>query len=336
MVKYAAFLTVSVFLLVAVPAANAQDAGTWTTVEAEGEPVPRHEAAFVEFDGKFYLIGGRGRRPVSVYDPETNVWSNHARPPYQVHHFQPVVYGDAVYLMGAMTGGFPNETGLEKVLVYYPREDRFEELHEVPEERRRGGAGAVLHEGKIYLVGGIVRGHMGGFVPWFDEYDPETGEWRQLPDAPTARDHFQATMVGSKIYAAGGRQTSRETGELFSRTIPEVDVFDFATGEWTQLDEDLPTPRAGSMSITVGDEVIVVGGESTAQRTAHAEVEGYSERRGHWRSLPSLNRGRHGSGVILHKGFICTCSGSGNRGGAPELKSMEKLYVGENGESLAE
>ncbi len=299
----------------------------WEIVETNEQPVPRHEAAFVEFEGKFYLLGGRGIRPVSIYDPETNEWTKGAKPPVEIHHFQPVVYQDAIYFICAMTGGFPNETGLEKVMLYYPKEDRWAEGHVIPEDRRRGSAGAVLHNGKIFLAGGIVRGHMGGFVPWVDQYDPETGDWETGPDAPRARDHHQITMLGDKLYVAGGRQTSKETGELFSRTVEEVDVFDFGTGEWSTITEPLPTPRAGNSTFTLQDEVVVAGGESTTQKTAHAEVEAYSEQRGNWRSLPPLNEGRHGTGVIVFEDYIYTCSGSGNRGGAPELKSLERMPV---------
>ena len=41
-------------------------------------------------------------------------------------------------------------------------------------------------------------GHAGGFVNWLDEYNPTTGEWKSLPDAPHARDHFHAAVVGDQ------------------------------------------------------------------------------------------------------------------------------------------
>ena len=44
----------------------------WELIKPTGEPVARHEAAFVEVGGKFYLIGGRRMNPVSIYDPATN------------------------------------------------------------------------------------------------------------------------------------------------------------------------------------------------------------------------------------------------------------------------
>ena len=96
---------------------------------------------------------------------------------------------------------------------------------------RRGGAGAIAHNGLIYVVAGIQNGHTDGHVAWFDAFDPATGAWTQLPDAPRTRDHFQVAIVDDKLYAIGGRRSSAATGQTFELTVPEVDVYDFATGE---------------------------------------------------------------------------------------------------------
>ncbi|MEO9592385.1 MAG: galactose oxidase, partial [Rhodopirellula bahusiensis] len=82
----------------------------WLTVKTEGQPTARHEAALVGFQGKLFLLGGRRINPVDVYDPETNVWTTKSETPLELHHFQGVVVGDAIYLMGAMTGPYPKET----------------------------------------------------------------------------------------------------------------------------------------------------------------------------------------------------------------------------------
>ena len=133
---------------------------SWETVDAEGAPTARHEAALVAFDEKLYLIGGRRINPVDVFDPATRTWQARSDSPIELHHFQPVVIDDAIYLMGAMTGSWPHETPLDRVVIYYPATDTFEFGDPIPEERRRGGAGAVLYNSKIYLVGGIDNGHM--------------------------------------------------------------------------------------------------------------------------------------------------------------------------------
>lgn len=246
----------------------------------------------------------------------------------ELHHFQAVAVGDAIHMVGAMTGPYPNEKPLDKVVVYFPDADEFSLTHTIPTERRRGGAGAALYKGKVYVVGGITNGHNDGYVPWLDEYDPATGDWRTLPDAPHARDHFQAVVAGDRLYAVGGRTTSRTTGQVFDLTVPEVDIFDFQTNQWLPPSQTtaLPTPRAGSMAFVWNSEVIVGGGESK-RLTAHNEVEAFNISDGTWKKWPSLHRGRHGSGFAIVGDFVYTASGCGNRGGSPELTSVERLRL---------
>lgn len=300
----------------------------WVTVETIGEPLPRHEAAFVEFGGKFYLLGGRRVQPVSIYDPETNKWQQGSRPPLEVHHFQPVVYEDRILIIGAMTGKFPRESPVPEILAYYPVSDTWKWEGEIPPERRRGSAGVVNVDGLLYIACGIVNGHMGGYVSWMDRYDPKTQRWEVLPDAPHQRDHFQCALLDGKIYAAGGRRTSKETEQVFELVVEAVDVFDLATETWSTLEKPLPTPRAGNSTMAFDTSILVAGGETATQKTAHAEVEAWDTIVREWSTWPPLNRGRHGTGLILHNSYIYTCSGSGNRGGSPELTSMERLRVG--------
>lgn len=301
----------------------------WEIVEAIGEPTARHEAGLVGLNDKLYLIGGRRINPTSVFDTQTNTWTEQSKPPLEIHHFQPVVFNNAIYIIGAMTGGWPNEKPLERVLIYYPEEDRFEYSHEIPEHRRRGGAGLVVHQNKLYMVGGITNGHMDGYKPWFDEYDPQTGAWKTLDDAPSSRDHFQAAMAGDKLYTFAGRNSSRRTSEDMSLTIEHGNVYDFATGKWEQVTHNLaiPTQRAGNAVFVWNNEILVGGGESPAHVVAHNEIEAFHTDFHTWRQWPALNRGRHGTGFVVMNDQVYTASGCGNRGGEPELTSIERLRL---------
>lgn len=302
---------------------------TWQTIETNGKPTARHEAALVGFENKLYLLGGRRINPVDVYDPATNVWTEKSETPLELHHFQGVVVGDAIYLMGAMTGPYPRETPLEKVVVYHPSEDQFDFVHSIPESRRRGGAGAVYHDGWVYLIGGITNGHVDGCRRWFDRYDPKTGVWEILSDAPHERDHFQAAIIGNRLYAAGGRVTSKRDNAVFSQTISKIDVYDFDTGLWLSSDKcpDLPTERAGNSVIAIDGKLVVGCGESADQKSAHDEVEVFDPETNGWSAWPSLKQGRHGTGLVRIGDAIYTASGSGNRGGGPELESTERLQL---------
>lgn len=301
----------------------------WKTVAAKGAPTARHEAGLVAYKDQLILLGGRRINPTSVYDTKTNTWTEQAAPPIEIHHFQPVVVDDAIYIVGAMTGPWPNEKPIEKVLIYYPETDVFEYGHDIPEHRRRGGAGAVYYNGKIYLVGGITNGHMDGYRNWFDSYDPKTGVWETLPNAQSTRDHFQLVAKENKIYAFAGRSSSHSTGEDMSRTISHGNVYDFKLDQWEEVTNDLaiPTQRAGNMAFVWGDQIIIGGGESMKQKKAHSEIEAFDVTSNEWKVWPSLNEGRHGTGFAIVGNHVYTASGCGNRGGNPELTTIERLEL---------
>lgn len=299
------------------PEANAQ---AWTEVTTNGKPTARHEAAFIAVGDKAYLIGGRRINPVDIYDPAAKTWAVGDSSLVEIHHFQPVVYKDEIYLMGAMTGGYPGETPVKNIHIYSPAKDEWRLGDTIPADRRRGGAGVLKHDGLIYMVCGIQDGHRGGHVAWLDTYNPATGEWKQLPDAPRPRDHFQAVIHNNKIYSLAGRTTVAATNP-FANTIGEVDVFDLASQTWSTLPDTLPTHRAGNAAIVLNDDILVVGGESN-QLIAHNEVEALNTNTGKWSALDTLSKGRHGTGVVLVDGQLIMSSGCGHHGGSPELADV--------------
>lgn len=304
--------------------------GTWETITpAAGAIIGREENGYVSAGNKFYLMGGRGIVAVQEYDPMVNSWVNKAKPPVELHHFQPVTLNGLIYVAGAMNKSYPHEIPLSNVYAYNPTSDKWITGSVIPADRRRGAAGAVVYNNKIYVVGGITDGHWAGWVNWFDEYDPATNTWKVLPDAPRARDHFQAVIINDKLYVAGGRRSSASTGQVFDLTIPEVDVYDFANGSWSTLPagSNLPIPRAGASNVVLDNEIIVVGGESGIQTEAHKETHALDVITNKWRRLADLETGRHGTGAIVSNKDIFIASGPGNRGGTPLLTTQEDYYM---------
>ncbi|HEY8401073.1 MAG TPA: malectin domain-containing carbohydrate-binding protein [Cytophagaceae bacterium] len=302
--------------------------GTWVNIAYQGatQPAQRHECGFVQAGNKFYLMGGRGVKAVNIFNYETNTWETAPAPPIQLHHCQAVEYKGLIYLAGAFTGGYPTETPVEHIYIYDPVTKQWHTGPEIPAHRRRGSCGVVVYNDKLYLVSGIINGHTSGHVAWFDEYDPSTNTWKELPDAPRPRDHFHAAVIGDKLIVASGRRSSYPN--TFGLTVSEVDIYNFTTGQWTTGPNPIPTPRAGASVAVIGQEVIYIGGESMSQLTAHATTEAWNSTTGQWRTLSDLNTGRHASQAICSNNTIYIAGGSGSRGGTPELNSMEKFYFG--------
>lgn len=328
------FLSLLIGVIALLPVHSDAQTYNWHSLESEGTANERHENALVRAGDQFILLGGRGLKPIDIYDTQTKEWSEGAQPPFEIHHIQAVELDGLVYVMGAMTGGWPYETPLSHILIYDPLLDTWAIGPEIPEHRRRGAAGTVVYNDKIYVVNGIINGHTSGWVRWLDEYDPTTNQWRELPNAPRARDHIHAAVVDDKLVVAGGRRSGYGGGG-FETTISETNIYDFDTGEWTELaspEGDIPTERAGIAAAVHKGNVLIIGGESGSQQQAHAEVEALDVSNGTWETLPPLQQGRHGTQAIYFDDMVIVGAGSGNRGGGPELNSFEIFSVDKNPE----
>ena len=296
------------------------DQWRWQILACNGKPIGRHETAFVEIDGLFYLIGGReAKGNIECFDPKTNTWTVMEAKSSLIHHFQPVVFDDKIWMMGAMTGGYPKEPPMSRIQIYDPKQDVWIEGVEMPEARRRGSAGTVVYNEKIYMACGITLGHTSGTNAWFDEYNPKTDTWKQLPDAPNIRDHFHAVVLDDKLYCIGGRNTSYHEPDnfaaFFDAVIKEIDVYDFKAGTWSTLDGPAALPEgsaAGGVAI-LHDIIIYFGGETG--ETALNKCWAFNPQTETWTDMAPLNQGRHGSQAIVFEDKIFIAAGSPKKGG---------------------
>jgi N-acetylneuraminic acid mutarotase len=295
----------------------------WKTLKTQGSALPREENDFVEVNGLFYLIAGRDIQPISVFNPKTLTWTKAAAPPIELHHFQAVVYHREIYLCGAMTAGYPHEKPVPVIYIYNPTTNQWRTGANIPANRMRGSGGTVLYKGKFYWVAGIKDGHWTGNVVWFDAYDPKTNRWTQMPDAPHARDHFRAVLAYDELYCIGGGQSDAMHNKGIDKLLTDVDIYNFKTGKWRTAPAQLPTPRSGCSAVLAGQDIVITGGESTAQETAHNQTEAYNLKTGKFTTLAPMVAGRHGTNALWYQHKMYTASGVGNRGGAPRLSSIE-------------
>ena len=303
--------------------------GVWQTIPpSSGLDTAREENAYVHAGNRFYLLGGRGIKPVQSYDPVNKVWINRTPPPVELHHFQAVTLNGLVYAAGAFTGSYPHETPVSTIRIFNSTTNKWFTASTIPTARRRGSAGAVAYKNKLYLVGGIIDGHWSGWVSWFDEYDPVTNKWKVLPNAPRARDHFHSVIVNDKLYVIGGRRSSGSTGQVFDLTVPEVDVYDFNTGTWSTLPaaSNIPTQRAGAGTVLLGNEILVIGGEGP-QPAAFKTTEALDLSTLTWRKLADLQQARHGTQAVVNNGNVYIVAGAGTRGGSMLLNSQERFNL---------
>ena len=304
---------------------------SWIEKNENQSYTARHENSFVQAGDKFYLMGGReSAQTIDIYDYTTDTWASLAgSAPFEFNHFQAVTYQGLIWVIGAFqTNAYPNEIPAEFIWMFDPADQVWIQGPQIPVGRRRGSAGLVLYNDKFYVVGGNTDGHDGGFVPWFDEFDPATGQWTPLGNAPRARDHFHAVQIGNSLYVSGGRQSDAGSGNVFEPTIPEVDVYNFTSGTWSTLPagQNIPTQRAGAATVNYNGRLLVIGGETGSSTAALDVTEEYDPQSATWRTLGPLNNPRHGTQAIVSGNGIFIAAGSPLRGGGNQ-KNMEYLGV---------
>jgi N-acetylneuraminic acid mutarotase len=314
-------------LLLLIALALFTNPGHWETLTSKNEIPDRSECGMAASDGKLYVVGGGGGiKSVEMFDPATMTWTKKAEAPIEMHHFQAVSLDKKIYVLQAFyQGPYPNQIVSPNIYIYDIEKDAWTKGLEVPADRRRAGAGAAVYHGKIYLVAGIQHGHSSGTTNMFDVYDPVANTWTKLKDAPHIRDHSMACVVKDKLYAIGGRNTSyHEPGNFmsfFSKTVLEVDCYDFKTKKWSTLPYNLPLGSGGGSAVNLDDKLYYLGGERATDSEKNAPrknvycydpslKEGFKE-------IESMSFGRNGmsAAVIDHK--IYAFGGSGGPAGPP-------------------
>lgn len=325
--------TVATALLLPITEVAGVFNNAWIDLQEDTNYVARHECSFVQAGDKFYMFGGREQATrLDRYDYATNTWDQAvAAAPVELNHFQAIEYQGLIWVISAFsTNNYPDEVPATNIYVYDPAHDIWMKGAEIPANRRRGGAGVVMHDNTFWIVGGNTRGHNGGAVSWVDQYNPHTNQWSISPDAPRARDHFAAVLVQDKMYSVGGRFTDQPNGP-FDRTISEIDVFDIPSKQWSTLNQRLPSPRAAASVVYFEGKILVMGGESDAQQAAFSRVDAielHNNNNAIIRRVASMNYPRHGTQAIVSGGGVFIAGGSPTQGGGQQ-RNMEVYSANE-------
>jgi N-acetylneuraminic acid mutarotase len=241
-------------------------------------------------------------------------------------------------------GGFVGRPGarvwqpIVSALMYDPAADSWKELAPMPTPR--GSAGAVVVNGKIYVIGGAhanIPGKPGteplsfgvppsAAVPTIvtgavEEYDPATNTWRERAPMPTGRNHFLAAAVDGKIYAVNGRLgtafvTASDVTDIVEEYDPKTDI-------WRYLGRS-PTRRGDVAGGVYNGQIYVTGGEYEEPRgkVTFWAFEAYDPKSNSWRVLPHVQIARHGfvAGFIDNQFHVA--GGSFQSDGMPGILSQ--------------
>lgn len=135
-------------------------------------------------------------------------------------------------------------------------------VNELLEHRRCN----VKHRGgnpSIYILGGYLRHSLAEVDCWC----PKTDRWYRLANLPVPRSGVSACQVHGKIYVVGGRNNSRDEGNVDS---PAVDCLDPVTNTWKRC-ADMTVARNRVGVATLDCMIYAVGGSH--EREHHRSVE---------------------------------------------------------------
>ncbi|MGZ4295939.1 MAG: Kelch repeat-containing protein [Solirubrobacteraceae bacterium] len=269
--------------------------------------------------------------------------------------------GDVVYVVGGFDAAGRTSDVVQRVDL---RTQRWSEVAAMPQALNH--MSAVSYGGKLYVVGGYSSAgdSSTGAVRGFWRYDPATGRWSSMPDAPVARAAAGAAVLGHRLYVAGGRND-------ITSALSSLAIFDFESGRWTlgpslahprehlaavaaegaiwalggralglgsftyveryapgssawQPVTPLPVARSGFQAVDAGGSIVVVGGEDGTQTVG--EVDRLDLRTGRWSRLADLPVARHGLGVVADGPLVFAIDG-GPQAGLTMSRLVSRLRV---------
>lgn len=319
--------------------AGAQDAmPRWT--RAAPASLARQELYPEVLDGRIYVAGGLlspntgYSAHLEAYDPDSDRWTRLATLPEARHHIALAAAGGLIYGVGGFSGGFPNWRAQASTFVYDPAANRWTTGVSLPESSAEGVVASV--GGKVYLIGGRTRSHEA--AQHFNEhvdtkrsvvFDPASGRWSAIADAPTARNSAAAVVIQGRIHVVGGRQALRQAdGSLRQVNVPHLEVYDPASDRWTTR-APMPQAQGGLAAAAHGGRLYVFGGEQwVPEQKVFADAWVYDPAADRWSALPPLPTPRHGLGAATLGNRIHVFGGGTRVGGDAATTVHEVLDLG--------
>ena len=292
-------------------------------------------------------------RPLPVAGIPVGRWVSLPAAPTSRGEVSAARLGDYVYVVGGFDTAGQTTAEVQRLDL---RTERWSPVRRMPEALNH--MSAFGYQGQLYVVGGYASpgDTSTDAVRGFWRYDPRTGHWRGMPDAPIPRAAAGAAVLGHRLYVVGGRNDT-------TAALSSLAIFDFDSGRWSlgpslaharehiaavaaggsiwalggrelgvsytyveryrpgasawQSMPSMPVARSGFQAVSVGDTIVVVGGEDGASTVP--QVDRLDLRTGHWTSLPDLPVARHGLGVVADGPLVFAIDG----GPQPGLTTSE-------------
>lgn len=191
------------------------------------------------------------------------------------------------------------------VQAYDPVRDSWSARNAMPMKRAYGVAAAV--NGKIYLIGGVIR--VGGQNAPTLEYDPSNESWSEKAAMPTPRLSAGSAVINSKIYVVGGSTPS-------GIPVATVEAYDPKLDRWTSL-QPMSKARVNAAVGSVNGLLYAFGGVDASMAIVNSG-EMYDPALDRWVEAPPMPAARTGAGAAVLGGELYVVGGqSADQGNPP-------------------
>ena len=316
-----------------VPQTEVFDGDSWKDVA--DIPTPREHLGAAS-DGRYvYAVGGRNLASdknspaLERYDPGSDSWTKLPDMPTASGSVAAAVVGGRLITVGGET---PTQVSAA-VQAYDVTKKRWSTLP--PMHTARHGVALAAIGDSLYAIGGATApGHVGS-TRKAEVLDlskapakapsQSAGRWRELRNAPFARQYAAATAVQGAVWVFGG------LGVTTSSTTAKA--YDPVINEW-KTGPGLPLPLHHVTAVTYKGDPVVIGGfvPKGSELTAETSNRVFALRNGAWEELPKLNHARAaaGAGVVGDKIVVV----GGQAGG--KLVPQTEVFDGDSWKDVAD
>lgn len=205
----------------------------------------------------------------------------------------------AVFLDGRihLIGGFSTVTNVPvaDVLTYDPGARTWGRVAPLPAPR--GGHAAAVLDGRIHVLGG---GNSVSTLADHTVYDPATDAWTERAPLSRPKGSPAAVVFEGRLWCLGGRSGPSDFGD--------VEIWDPATDTWS--DGPALEPRGSAGAVVLDRTILVLGGESQAERRCLPDMLRLDAAARTWRREAPMPTARNFARAVLFRGDLLVVGGS--------------------------
>ncbi|KAK2839771.1 hypothetical protein Q5P01_013511 [Channa striata] len=197
-------------------------------------PSPRCLFAMGQFENLIFAVAGKDLQSneshdtVLCYDTEKMKWTETKKLPLKIHGHCVVSDNGLVYCIGGKTDD--NKT-TNKMFAYNHKRSEWKEVASM--KIPRSMFGAVIHNGKIIVAGGINEE---GLTATCEAYDFGTNKWSPFTEFPQERSSVNLVSCGGLLYTVGGfAMVENENKECAPGEITDIWQYEDDKKQWVGM-----------------------------------------------------------------------------------------------------